>query len=300
MVSKARCWHAVCLCALNVAILSLFAECLVWSAGLTWGPDEAQPASEAARHLEGEESLEDARTARAAEKWGEISGLIQFAVMVIVLVVEISVLVLYWCCYIKNTPEKYIPPNAVVPADLKGRWLHGIFDCTGACGTCLCFTFFPVCAMADLWYRAGWVHAMMHGEMQREQQQATACCPGFEYFLACCGYMLLQETGCTPCALAVLRGGMPSDNREGLGIIVDHTRRFQLPHAGFSTFCEDCCLHCWCGPCAATQEYRQVKAVIDRGIQVAAPIPLVGQIAVATVVGQPVQVVGEVVKTNNN
>lgn len=283
MVFKLRWQHAICTCVVHAVIICILADCLVWATSLLLGSAVDVSAGNAARSL-AEEA--ESRTDRVADRWSEWAWLIEIGIAVVVFVVEIAVLLLYWCCFIKPTADKYIPTSAVIPADLKNRWLYGIFDCCSeALGTCLCFTFFPVCASSDLWYRAGWIHATLDGELEPSHERAVQCCPGWQFFVGCCGFLAVQEVApcCFPCLSAALRGGVPGQHGD-LGLIVDHTKRFELPNEGWSTFWHDCCCHCLCGPCVNTQEYRQVMAVLDRGAHTA---------QAATVVGQPVTVVGQ-------
>merc|ERR1719203_2132905 len=67
----------------------------------------------------------------------------------------------YWRYFIKPTAERYLSQNTVVPEQLKGRWQYELFDCFSDLGTCCCFVFCHPCKVADLWYRSGWVHAVM-------------------------------------------------------------------------------------------------------------------------------------------
>jgi len=196
----------------------------------------------------------------------------------------------HWACYIKPTPEKYIPQNAVIPADLKGKWAYGVFECFGACGTFCCFLWCPSCAVSDLWYRAGWLHQMMGGSAENSSMSS---CPGWQFVLGVGLHLFVQElAGCFVCCLwSVGRGGMRwiDGSTGGTSGIDDHRLRFALPHDGFITFCCDSFLWACCGACVGTQEYRQIMAVLERGpVQVQDPA-----ITGTVIIGAPVMVVGE-------
>jgi len=96
-----------------------------------------------------------------------------------------------------------------------------------------------------------------------------------------------------PCGAAVLRGGISFiDNKEGgMGKIVPMRKRFGLPIEGLNTFITDTCWYCWCASCVATQEYRQVMALLDLGpVQEEDNTPpiVAGAIVGTTIVGEPV------------
>merc|ERR1712217_709295 len=115
------------------------------------------------------------------------------------------------------------------------------------------------------------------------------------FFMGVCGYCCLAATDCTPCGLAVLRGGIrfiDGSNGPVLGDVQDHRLRFGIPGDTFCTFCGDCCLHSYCGVCAGVQEYRQITTAIDRGFQMPGPQELrqAAQVVVGTLVGEPVSV----------
>eukprot|EP00931_Biecheleriopsis_adriatica_P025676 TRINITY_DN15698_c0_g1_i2.p1 TRINITY_DN15698_c0_g1~~TRINITY_DN15698_c0_g1_i2.p1 ORF type:complete len:305 (+),score=45.89 TRINITY_DN15698_c0_g1_i2:103-1017(+) len=224
-----------------------------------------------------------------------LNGVIQIVVVVVAGLVSLISSLVYWCCYMKPTPGKFIPKGAIVPDDLKGSWKYGLFDCFGDCGTCLCFLFCQPCSMSDLWYRSGWIHALMSDESP-EMARAGGSCPAWQFFVGCCGFCLLTDAAscCYPCALAVLTGGiafLDSGSGGKLGEIVPTRLRFSLPNFGCNTFCEDCCSWCWCFPCQGTREYRQVMDLLNRG-----PVPVeafsVPQVITVgrPVVGQAVQV----------
>ena len=66
-------------------------------------------------------------------------------------------------------------------------------------------------------------------------------------------------------------------------------QRFQMPLSSES-FCEDCCLWCWCLPCQATREYRQIFDTLKQW-----PLEVPQQVP-SMVVGQPVIVQAQEVK----
>eukprot|EP00930_Biecheleria_cincta_P072267 TRINITY_DN59694_c0_g1_i1.p1 TRINITY_DN59694_c0_g1~~TRINITY_DN59694_c0_g1_i1.p1 ORF type:complete len:324 (-),score=25.87 TRINITY_DN59694_c0_g1_i1:51-992(-) len=203
--------------------------------------------------------------------------------------VGITSTLLYWCCFIRASADKFLPRHAVVPDDLKGRWKHKHLDFAGACGTCLAFTFCGPCAHADLWYRVGWLHLVAS---LPSQDYTTGGCAGWPWFVACGGATFLSDAmGCFfPCFLALLTGGVPDSQTGNMGEIVPMRRLFGLPRSGCDTFCNDCCCWCWCPCLQGTVEYRQVMDVLNRGpVQVAPPI---GPGASVMVVGQPVGVQG--------
>jgi hypothetical protein len=198
--------------------------------------------------------------------------------------------VTYWKCYIAPTPDLYIPARAIVPQDLQGGWKHGIWDCTEALGTCLCFACCPTCAFAELWYRAGWIHAEMDDFRDNYGSDCDTSCPGWRFFVGVCGHCLLEEATagcCLACAHTALRGGVKFIDGTDAGLPKTLKEIFGMgTYATFGEFFSDCCLYCWCAPCMATQEHRQVMELLKRGPvqQAAAPIP--------AVVGTPVQVMG--------
>jgi len=226
--------------------------------------------------------------------WLLIDLMIRLGVLLLLTVIAILELWLYWRWYIKPTPDLYVPARVIVPDDLKGRWLYGTFDCQGAWGTCCCFCWCPPCAVAELWYRAGWLHAVLGNSANSSQ---LSCCPGWPWFMGVCGYLIADDVAacCDSCVYALARGGiawMNKDNDASLGEIETHAHRFGMPHQGFGDFCWDCCLWLWCRPCVATQEYRQVMALLDRSpLQVQQP-------AMPTCIGMPVQVAGGPVQSN--
>jgi len=217
-----------------------------------------------------------------------IDLVLRLVFLVLTTVVELVILACYWKCYIKPTADKFIPVRAIPPEDMRGKWMHDVCDWGGDIGTCCCFIWCHPCALADLWYRAGWLHAVF-------KDLDGPSCPGWLFCAGVLGYVFAQHVAscCMPCGYAALRGGVSwIDNSDGgLGDIKPLRKLFGLPHDGFSTFCQDCCLWCWCPCLAGTQEYRQVMSLLDRGtVRVeAAPETIV--------VGQPVQVVGHPVET---
>lgn len=218
--------------------------------------------------------------------WLIIDPLIRLAVFFLIMGIEFVGSMLYWHWYIRNSSNNYVPVRAIVPADLKGNWAHELCDCCAEPGTCLCFAFCPSWAIADLWYRAGWIHGLMG--RSAEQQPCNCCngCPGWQFFVGLIGFHILASCPCgTPCGLAISRGGarFVDGNDGGLGEVIDHRKRFELPHTGWGTFFTDCCLWCWCIPCVGTQEYRQIMTLLGRG-------PLQQEVMGQPVVGNPVAI----------
>lgn len=215
---------------------------------------------------------------------------------------------IYWSLYIKPEPNKYIPQRAIIPDDLKGRFTYELCDCCSAgVGLFCCFLMCPGCAITDLWYRAGHLHALIGGEINNPS--AEQCCPGWYFFAGLCGWCLLQDTGCAPCLYGVLRSGFPGSDSD-MGGIESHHKRFGMPGGDCNLFCSSCCLWCWCGICAGIQEYRQIMDALNRGpLQVAQPantivgvpvavaVPVVGT-PVATANQNPPVAVATVVQTN--
>jgi len=199
---------------------------------------------------------------------GGMSLFIRVAVFLGVCILQCTVLYCHWNRYIKPDPNKFIPRRAVVPDDLKGNWKYGMFDCMGELGTCCCFSWFPACMFSDLWYRAGWIHAFCDKD-QHSNDSLDGSCPGYLFFAGCCGWCLANDclACCTCCGYATLRGGIEcvDGGDGGLGKIVPMRKRFGVPHDGFKTFIMDTLAYCFCAPCAATQEYRQVMELLDRG-----------------------------------
>lgn len=195
----------------------------------------------------------------------------------------------YWTCYIRPTHERFLPASVVVPNELTGSFTHGLCDWFQRPGLCLCFIFCQWFAMGDLFYRAGHTHAI-------SQNSTPPCqdCPGWQFFLGCCGCFLLGDAldCCAPCALAALTSGLGFLNQEGsgrsgMGSLVPFRERFSMESSS-GTFCMDCCLWTWCLPCQATREYRQIDDLLKQWpLQVNAPqVPTM-------VVGQPVTVQAE-------
>mmetsp|Transcript_146903 Transcript_146903/g.372810 ORF Transcript_146903/g.372810 Transcript_146903/m.372810 type:complete len:328 (-) Transcript_146903:175-1158(-) len=233
-------------------------------------------------------------TSSEAEQWKILSHLIQLGLMVVICIAECLALLCHWNLFIRPKPNLYIPARPVVPQDLKGSFKYDLFDCFGACGTFCCFTWCGPCMVADLWYRAGWLHAAL-GSMA--QGSDTGSCPGWPFFAGVGAYCIAQDAigCCMPCAFAVLRGGIGfvDGGDGGLGEITPHRKLFEIPHDGAGTFCMDTLTWCCCGACAGTQEYRQIMDLLNRGpIQ---QMPMQHPQVIASVVGQPVQV-GQVVQ----
>jgi len=217
------------------------------------------------------------------QAWYWLEVVIQLTLFVGICLVWRLALFCHWSMFIKPSPTKYVPLNAVVPEDLKGQWKYGVFECCGDLGTCCCFCWCEPCMVSDLWYRSGWLHAAAGVEAS---DSSGGSCPGGLFYMGVGGYCLVLNCFgcCLPCGLAVLRGGAQGR----LGNIVPHQQRFDIPHFGISTFAMDTLLWCFCRPCVGTQEYRQVMALLERGPaqQMAAESQHVEEV----LVGAPVQV----------
>eukprot|EP00437_Effrenium_voratum_P058598 CAMPEP_0181507656 /NCGR_PEP_ID=MMETSP1110-20121109/59276_1 /TAXON_ID=174948 /ORGANISM="Symbiodinium sp., Strain CCMP421" /LENGTH=226 /DNA_ID=CAMNT_0023636859 /DNA_START=177 /DNA_END=857 /DNA_ORIENTATION=- len=209
-----------------------------------------------------------------------------YAAAVLLFLLPIPISWVYWVCYIRHTHERVIPGNVIVPEDLKGSWKYGLFDGT-SCGTCLCFVFCAWCSIGDLWYRSGHVHATLNRPTSAPHD---GCCPGWEFFVGCCGCCMLAEMAdcVAPCVLASLTGGLgflnPDVPSNQMGSVVPFRTRFGLHHNGWGTFCNDCCAWCFCFPCQGAREYRQVQDLLSRWpLQTQQAMPMM-------VVGQPIMV----------
>jgi len=206
----------------------------------------------------------------------------------------------YWRIVIMPTAEKYLPARVIVPQDLKGKWAYPLFDCCANPGRCCCHIFCPACTQAEVWYRMGFMHTI--SKQIDVPRPMAECCPGWEFCAGVLSWCFIEDTFpcCSCCGWAVIRGGMGwavNDNGgSGLGELVDHRTRFEIPHAGFNTFLSDCCIWCWCAPCANVQEYRQIMALLNRSPLEVAPPPVPAMVGVPVqVVGQPIQVQATVV-----
>lgn len=212
---------------------------------------------------------------------------VRFGTFVAVVVGQLVGLWCYHRCYIRDTATRYIPQHAVTPPDMMGHWAFGEFDCFGEMGTCCCFLWCNICAISDLWYRAGFIHGIT------DPENPCSCCgdvPGWQYFVGGFLFMAAQFFGCLPCLAAFFRGGARwVDQGNGGMDTPDLRQRFGIKNDGFSTFCNDCLLWCCCGVCLGTQEYRQVMKLLDSG-PLAIHSPPEGYTVHGNVVGAPVQV----------
>ncbi|CAE7555632.1 unnamed protein product [Symbiodinium microadriaticum] len=176
--------------------------------------------------------------------WAHLSRPIILAVILAGHCIGFPLAALYWRCFILPTHDKFIPQDAVIPEALSGRWKYGHWEFFGACGTCLSFAFCPCCTLSEYWYRAGHLHAS-----SRHGPQHVAGCPGYQFFLGCCGIWLLQEAMCCCYVVGLAAGtgglGFCSEDSEGsgMGSVVPFRQRYGLRHAGWPTFIRDCC--CW-------------------------------------------------------
>lgn len=221
-----------------------------------------------------------------------IEASVRFGAVIVMLVGHIMGFWCYYRCYIRDTAAKYIPQHAVTPPDMMGHWAFGTFDCFSEMGTCCCFLLCGPCSIAELWYRAGFVHGIMDPD---QENPCSFCepCPGWQYFVGGCLFIMAEGFNCTPCIGAFFRGGTRwIDAGNGGMDTQDLRQRFGIQNNGFSTFCSDCLLWACCSFCVGTQEYRQVMKLLDRGpVQVQAPAA--GYTVHGNVVGAPVQVVAD-------
>jgi hypothetical protein len=235
-------------------------------------------------------NVADGAGRRLMERW-EIELIVRGGAIVLGIIISTTTVFLYWRCYVRPTPNLYIPDRAIVPPDLMGRWVYDIWDCKGAWGTCLCFCCCPTCAVAELWYRAGWIHYELNDFAEGMATRWDASCPGWQFFPGVAAHCCLEEaTGgcCTALVHTALRGGLRFVDGSNAGLPTPMKDRFGMPgYADIGEFLKECCLYCWCFPCVATQEYRQVQELLKRG-----PVQQRDPGVVATVVGMPVQVVG--------
>lgn len=215
---------------------------------------------------------------------------LNIGVLLLIILANCCVCICYWAVWIRPKPNQYVPLRPVIPNALKGRFVHRLTDCGADCGTFCCFMFCPVCTLADYWYRMGWIHAVMKdtwGSMD-------SSCPGWRYFAGVAGHVGASQIAgcCIPCVFAALRGGLGwldsnSQNNSSMDPIVPARIMWETPHKGCNTFCKDCCLWCWCGPCVGTQEYRQVMDLLRMGPVQQLPLNVV---TTGQIIGQPVAV----------
>ncbi|CAE7202492.1 unnamed protein product [Symbiodinium natans] len=198
---------------------------------------------------------------------------------------------LYWRCFILPTHEKFLPRDVSIPQELTGKWKYGHWEFFGACGTCVCFLLCPCCTMSEYWYRSGHLHAS-----SRNSPEHVAGCPGWQFFMGCCGFCLLQEamSCCYVVGLAAGTGGLGfcSEDTEGAGMgsIIPFRQRYGISHDGWQTFMRDCCCWLWCLPCQGTREYRQVMDTLAHWpLQTSGPAPVAMVVGQPVAVGQPVQ-----------
>eukprot|EP00443_Scrippsiella_acuminata_P092606 CAMPEP_0115460842 /NCGR_PEP_ID=MMETSP0271-20121206/46998_1 /TAXON_ID=71861 /ORGANISM="Scrippsiella trochoidea, Strain CCMP3099" /LENGTH=325 /DNA_ID=CAMNT_0002887573 /DNA_START=49 /DNA_END=1022 /DNA_ORIENTATION=+ len=201
---------------------------------------------------------------------------------------------LYWHLYIRETPNVHLPERASVPQELKGRFKYGLFDCLEEGRTFACFCCCTPCAVSDLWYRAGWLHAGLG--RTAEGSDTHHQCPGWP-FLAGAG-LFQFGVECVPCFVplvgSTLRGGIGWIKKEsggGLGNITPIRELFEIPNEGLKDFIIDALTWCFCTACAGTQEYRQVMDALNSGH--AAQMPAQQHMLFAPAIGQPMQPIAQ-------
>ncbi|KAJ3161657.1 hypothetical protein HDU86_006427 [Geranomyces michiganensis] len=106
-------------------------------------------------------------------------------------------------------------------------WTHGLFDCFADIGTCCIACCFP---------------CFQYGKNKQALNKSDGCCGD------CCMYCIVQGCGCGAC----LGSGGRSTVRSKYNITGDG--------------CSDLCAHCFCTPCALTQEHREIEAMIAAGL----------------------------------
>lgn len=112
------------------------------------------------------------------------------------------------------------PQQVVVVSQAMGpsNWSTGLCDCGEDCGS-----FMLACCCPCIQY----------GINMDLLTKAGSCAPAISY-------CLLQWLGCR-CFLGGSERGQVR-------------AKYNIPGGG----CEDCCMHCWCVPCAFSQEYREL------------------------------------------
>jgi len=240
-----------------------------------WGDWEAAQAEAERRRQEDEDARKQAELLNAVIGLGA-------------LLLQCVTALVYWRCYIIPTYDKFLPPGAKAPANLRGKWLYEWNDCFSATGTCCCFLWCTFPTLADLYFRSGWIHRSVS-----RSTDAQAKCKGLEYLYAFIGLIVVNSVTsscCFCCIQSFMRNGFRTTVGQqpgGYNEFGDIRSRFEIPANGCNTFCSDCCLWCWCGPCAGTQEYRHVMHLLDNGYE--SPQVAVGQVVgVPIAVGQPV------------
>ncbi|KAJ3142864.1 hypothetical protein HDU90_002735 [Geranomyces variabilis] len=131
-------------------------------------------------------------------------------------------------------PQMMVQPgqaNVVVVTQVMQRppkdWTHGLFDCFSDIGTCCVAACFPCC---------------QYGKNKQALNKSDGCCGD------CCMYCVVASCGFGPC----LASGGRATVRAKYNITGDG--------------CSDLCAHWCCGPCALTQEKREIEAMIAAGL----------------------------------
>eukprot|EP00927_Polykrikos_kofoidii_P040220 TRINITY_DN34420_c0_g2_i1.p1 TRINITY_DN34420_c0_g2~~TRINITY_DN34420_c0_g2_i1.p1 ORF type:complete len:304 (+),score=32.11 TRINITY_DN34420_c0_g2_i1:59-913(+) len=236
------------------------------------------------RRLADDSDGQDVDDDSSGAMWALVDLGIRLGVLLIISISSLIVLWLYHRWYIATSPIKYVPRNAVVPPSLMGKWKYDLFDCFGDIGTCCCFCWCEPCAVADLWFRAGWLHVVF--SEFKSASDPSAQCPGWPWFFGVFFHVFMMSSFgcCAPCLFGLLRNGIPFGGGDAdMGGIVPHNTRFGLGPSSPGSFCSACCVWLCCTPCAGTQEFRQIMALLDQGV-------LTQSQGVTQVVGAPVMV----------
>lgn len=139
---------------------------------------------------------------------------------------------------------KWARKEAIVPAELKGKWASDLCSCFEDMTTCL-LTFLGggMCVVADTCFKAGWPQIVLSSEN-----------PVLLYFLTVSIYVCCPL--CSQCgALPWLRGGCG----DGPCGTVSMGERFEIE----TSFCLSLLTWCFCPSCAACQENRQITKLVE-------------------------------------
>ncbi|KAF9041543.1 PLAC8 family-domain-containing protein [Panaeolus papilionaceus] len=119
-----------------------------------------------------------------------------------------------------------------IPVDDDGRkWSHGLCGCCGSCGTCVISCCFPCVTYGQNRHR--FEHLSLHGAPNPNHHGKIFSGSCFQHgLLTMCGLGFLMQMG--------TRGAIRS--------------RYNIKGGS----CGDCCTSCFCGPCALTQESREL------------------------------------------
>jgi len=117
-----------------------------------------------------------------------------------------------------------MPPKSSVythrAPPVAGAWQQGVFDCSNDIGTCLLSCICP---------------CVVYGQMKSKLDR-TSC------FMNGCIYAIVANIGCYCFLTGLFRGQV--------------RRTYGIPGGSF----EDCLIHCFCSPCAMTQEKLEIDA----------------------------------------